>query len=95
MQGVLDTFVQNLNAHLADTFGDSAVPLDFKRLCEPVVAAAEAKATVSAAPKVEAESEQAKSKTDDAKKAEAVHHDGVFCDGCRCVSVLLVLQDNG
>ncbi|BGP54361.1 hypothetical protein JCM8202_000794 [Rhodotorula sphaerocarpa] len=83
VHGVLDTFVQNLNAHLADTFGDSAVPLDFKRLCEPVTAPAQAKATVSAAPSVEAESEQAKSKTDDAKKAEAVRHDGVFCDGCR------------
>lgn len=77
VQGLLEAFVENLNAHLADTFGDSAVPLDFKQLAEKKLGSASSKA---------ADANKAASKSTPPQEARAdkpVYHPSVFCDGCK------------
>lgn len=78
VQDFLETFVQNLNVHLADTFGDAAVPLDFKKLSDPAPTRLVQESV---------KEEQAKpAEPVQPAAAPSVVHPGVFCDGCGSVS---------
>ena len=79
VQGLLEAFVENLNAHLADTFGDSAVPLDFKQLAEKKLGSASSKA----ADANKAASRSMPPKEAGTRSAKPVYHPSVFCDGCK------------
>ncbi|GAA5866567.1 hypothetical protein JCM3774_004016 [Rhodotorula dairenensis] len=75
VQGLLEAFVENLNAHLADTFGDSAVPLDFTQATAKKARSPDVNTPKSASPE-EAEKETA------APLEPPRYHPNVFCDGC-------------
>ena len=82
VQGLLEAFVENLNAHLADTFGDSAVPLDFKQLAEKKLGTTSNK-LVEANKSAEANETANTSASAGTRSAKPVYHPSVFCDGCK------------
>lgn len=77
VQALLEAFVENLNTHLADTFGDSAVPLDFKQASATEAGVADATTSESRPATKEAE------KHTEAPLEPLRYHPNVFCDGCQ------------
>ncbi|GAA5975882.1 hypothetical protein JCM10908_005314 [Rhodotorula pacifica] len=82
VQGLLETFVDNLNAHLADTFGDAAIPLDFKTLSSAAAAAKKPISTEAAPPEPAPVPAKERAKTRAEQPPRPVYHPSVFCDGC-------------
>lgn len=82
VQGLLEAFVENLNAHLADTFGDAAVPLDFKQLVEKKLGPTSNK-SAEANKAADANEPANKAASAGTRAAKPVYHPSVFCDGCK------------
>ncbi|BGP14671.1 hypothetical protein JCM10213_001619 [Rhodosporidiobolus nylandii] len=67
VKGLLSTFVKDLNAHLADTFGDEAASFDWLAPSDE---------------RLKAEAEKAKEIPVVEKEEKKLVHPGVFCDRC-------------